>query len=206
MKNTVSSARRFLIPAQSEGLSIDFANTRYWRGTDAPTETLAKLDDVLAWCRDTAKIPAAMIDGFRALCLQDEEAVLAGAIALRELLYRLYLAHAQGEEPDGKDLAALREYLGDAAPRKALTRVGGRYEWAVDDRYCSLAGLLSPVLWSAADLLGGTRLGKLKRCANDQCKWLFVDDSKSGSRRWCSMSACGNRAKAHRHYHGKSSS
>ena len=203
MKNTVSSARRFLIPAQSEGLSIDFANTRYWRGTDAPTETFAKLDDVLAWCRDTAKIPAAMIDGFRALCLQDEEAVLAGAIALRELLYRLYLAHAQGEEPDGKDLAALREYLGDAAPRKALTRVGGRYEWAVDDRYRTLAGLLSPVLWSATDLLGGARLGKLKCCANDRCKWLFVDDSKSGSRRWCSMSACGNRAKAHRHYHGK---
>lgn len=205
MKNTVSSARRFLIPAQSEGLSIDFANTRYWRGTDAPTETFAKMDDVLAWCRDTAKIPPAMIDGFRALCLQDEEATLAGAIALRELLYRLYLAHAQGTEPDGKDLAALREYLGAAAPRKELSRVDGRYEWAVDGRYCSLAGLLSPVLWSATDLLGGTRLGKLKRCANDQCKWLFIDDSKSGNRRWCSMSACGNRAKAHRHYHGKSS-
>jgi len=203
MKNTVPSAQRFLIPAQSEGLSIDFANTRYWRGTEAPTETFAKLDDVLAWCCDTAKIPAAMIDGFRALCLQDEAAALAGAIALRELLYRLYLAHAQGAEPDAEDLAALREYLGDAAPRKELTRAGGRYEWAVDDRYRTLAGLLSPVLWSATDLLGGARLGKLKCCANDRCKWLFVDDSKSGSRRWCSMSACGNRAKAHRHYHGK---
>lgn len=203
MKNTVPGAQRFLIPAQSEGLSIDFANTRYWRGTEAPTETFAKLDDVLAWCRDTAKIPAAMIDGFRALCLQDEAAALAGAIALRELLYRLYLAHAQGAEPDAGDLAALREYLGDAAPRKELTRADGRYEWAVDDRYRTLAGLLSPVLWSATDLLGGARLGKLKCCANDRCKWLFVDDSKSGSRRWCSMSACGNRAKAHRHYHGK---
>lgn len=203
MKNTVPGAQRFLIPAQSEGLSIDFANTRYWRGTEAPTETFAKLDDVLAWCRDTAKIPAAMIDGFRALCLQDEAAALAGAIALRELLYRLYLAHAQGAEPDAEDLAALREYLGDAAPRKELTRAGGRYEWAVDDRYRTLAGLLSPVLWSATDLLGGARLGKLKCCANDRCKWLFVDDSKSGSRRWCSMSSCGNRAKAHRHYHGK---
>ena len=204
MKNTVSSARRFLIPAQSESLSIDFANTRYWRGTDAPTETFAKLDDVLAWCRDTAKIPAAMIDGFRVRCLQDEEAALAGAIALRELLYRLYLAHAQGAEPDGQDLAALREYLGAAAPRNELSRVDVRYGWAVDGQYCSLAGLLSPVLWSATDLLGGTRLSKLKRCANDQCKWLFVDDSKNGSRRWCSMSACGNRAKAHRHYHAKS--
>lgn len=92
MKDMVSSARRFLIPAQSESLGIDFANTRYWRGTDAPTETFEKLDDVLAWCRDTAMIPAAMIDGFRAQGLQDAEAAFADAIALRELLYRLYLA------------------------------------------------------------------------------------------------------------------
>jgi predicted RNA-binding Zn ribbon-like protein len=35
---------------------------------------------------------------------------------------------------------------------------------------------------------------------NDQCGWLFMDDSKNGSRRWCSMQSCGNRAKAHRHY------
>ena len=31
-------------------------------------------------------------------------------------------------------------------------------------------------------------------------RWLFLDDSKSANRRWCSMSSCGNRAKAHRHY------
>jgi predicted RNA-binding Zn ribbon-like protein len=35
---------------------------------------------------------------------------------------------------------------------------------------------------------------------NDQCGWLFMDDSKNGSRRWCSMRSCGNRAKAQRHY------
>ena len=46
----------------------------------------------------------------------------------------------------------------------------------------------------------GERLDRVRRCANDVCLWLFLDDSKSGNRRWCSMSACGNRAKAHRHY------
>jgi predicted RNA-binding Zn ribbon-like protein len=40
----------------------------------------------------------------------------------------------------------------------------------------------------------------VRECANDKCLWLFLDDSKNGTRRWCSMSACGNRAKAHRHY------
>ena len=60
--------------------------------------------------------------------------------------------------------------------------------------------LLAPVLWSAADLLVGRQLARVRQCANPACGWLFLDDSKSGNRRWCSMSACGNRAKAHRHY------
>jgi predicted RNA-binding Zn ribbon-like protein len=32
------------------------------------------------------------------------------------------------------------------------------------------------------------------------CGWLFLDTSKNHSRRWCSMDACGNQAKARRHY------
>jgi predicted RNA-binding Zn ribbon-like protein len=63
-----------------------------------------------------------------------------------------------------------------------------------------VAALLAPVLWSAADLLGAGRLARMRQCANPDCGWLFLDRSKSGNRRWCSMSACGNRAKAHRHY------
>jgi predicted RNA-binding Zn ribbon-like protein len=43
-------------------------------------------------------------------------------------------------------------------------------------------------------------VGRLRHCLNDQCGWLFMDDSKNGSRRWCSMRSCGNRAKAQRHY------
>jgi len=62
------------------------------------------------------------------------------------------------------------------------------------------ASLLAPVLWSAGDLIAGQRLQRLRMCANEKCRWLFIDDSKSGTRRWCAMSSCGNRAKAHRHY------
>ena len=60
--------------------------------------------------------------------------------------------------------------------------------------------LLAPVLWSAGDLLTGARRARVRQCANPRCLWLFLDDSKSGNRRWCSMASCGNRAKAHRHY------
>ena len=40
---------------------------------------------------------------------------------------------------------------------------------------------------------------RLRICANDTCRWVFYDSSRTGLRRWCTMSTCGNRAKAARH-------
>lgn len=41
---------------------------------------------------------------------------------------------------------------------------------------------------------------RLRRCEHEQCVLWFLDTSKGGRRRWCSMQTCGNRAKAKRHY------
>ncbi|WRZ92895.1 CGNR zinc finger domain-containing protein [Streptomyces sp. NBC_01007] len=41
---------------------------------------------------------------------------------------------------------------------------------------------------------------RIRRCAHDACILHFFDTSRNGTRRWCSMAACGNRAKASRHY------
>lgn len=196
-----------LIPAPPETLSIDFANTLYWRGSEAPTETFGTMDDLLVWCREQAGVPAGLADRCRVRGVEEgEPAMLARALALREALYRLFHAQAERREPQADDLALLGGFLAEASPRVALARVAlarvdGGYAWRIADAGATLAGLLSPVLWSAIDLLGGARLAKVKRCANDACQWLFIDDSKNGSRRWCSMSSCGNRAKAYRHYH-----
>jgi predicted RNA-binding Zn ribbon-like protein len=42
--------------------------------------------------------------------------------------------------------------------------------------------------------------GRLRPCANDECRLFLVDRSRAGTARWCSMSGCGNRMKARRHY------
>lgn len=202
MHNTQPSVTDWLIPAPADTLSIDFANTLYWRGTDAPTETFASIDDLRAWCGQQAGVPAELLDASRVPGRHgDEPAMLAHALALREALYRLFHAQAEQREPHADDVALLGGFLAEAAPRVALARIDGRYAWRIAEQAASLATLLSPVLWSATDLLGSARLAKVKRCANDACQWLFIDDSKNGSRRWCSMSSCGNRAKAYRHYH-----
>jgi predicted RNA-binding Zn ribbon-like protein len=42
--------------------------------------------------------------------------------------------------------------------------------------------------------------GRLRPCANEDCRLFLIDRSRAGTARWCSMSGCGNRMKARRHY------
>lgn len=167
-------------------LCLDFANTRYWRGQAAPTETLNGPADLSTWAK-VPKLPSPR--------------EFDQAIALREMLYRLFDAQAQGKPAPPRDLEALNQALAHAPGRKTLKRGRTGYEWEVDAKSGTALALLAPVLWSAGDLLAGARLDRVRRCANPECGWLFLDDSRAGKRRWCSMSACGNRAKARRHYH-----
>ena len=62
----------------------------------------------------------------------------------------------------------------------------------VDD---ALARLCDPLV---AELTGGNP-ERIRICDNDRCRWVFYDTSRTGRRRWCDMSTCGNRAKAARH-------
>jgi hypothetical protein len=61
------------------------------------------------------------------------------------------------------------------------------------------AGLLIPVIESAADALVSGELFRVRQCADARCARVFYDASRNGKRRWCEMATCGNRAKAARH-------
>lgn len=183
--------RSVLIPAPDTDVCLAFADTRYWRGTATPTDELREPEDLLRWAERAERLPAELVRRFDA-----STALLTDAIGVRETIHRCFAATAAGREPDAADLSAFNAVLAEAPPR-TLVRPGG---WEVAAPEPSVTLLLAPVLWSAADLLVGRQLPRVRQCANPACGWLFLDDSKSGNRRWCSMSACGNRAKAHRHY------
>lgn len=191
-----------LIPGFPEDLCLGFANTRYYRGTEPPTETLGDLDALLAWCRTSAGLSPAAERGLRrAWQGHAGDRALRDAIALRETVYRVFFCSAEDKPPSGADIEALNRALQAAPDRLGVARSGTGFAWRVTPIEApSIPALLAPVAWSAASLLTGPRLPRVRHCANDRCLWLFLDDSKSGTRRWCSMSACGNRAKAHRHY------
>jgi predicted RNA-binding Zn ribbon-like protein len=180
-----------VIPAPDDDLCLAFANTRYWRGTATPTEELNTPDDLLAWAARSAHLPAGMLRRFAR-----PSGAFDAAMALRETIHHCFAATAAGQAPTAADLAALNTALAEAPTRRSV-QPGG---WDVGLPAPSAVALLAPVLWSAADLLGGSQVARVRQCANPACGWLFLDHSKAGNRRWCSMSACGNRAKAHRHY------
>lgn len=48
--------------------------------------------------------------------------------------------------------------------------------------------------------VAGRLPGRLRACANDECRLFLLDRSHANAARWCSMKSCGNRMKARRHY------
>jgi predicted RNA-binding Zn ribbon-like protein len=121
-------------------------------------------------------------------------------IALRESLYRILHALACADDPPLDDLEAFNRDLAASPQRQWIERTTNGFGWRVETASPTVATILAPVLWSAGALLTGPQLAQIRECANAECLWLFVDDSRNGTRRWCSMQACGNRAKARRHY------
>ena len=196
-----SQTWRDLIVVPRRDLSVDFANTVTWRGS-APADSLTGMEDLLAWLLFAKVLPRRAVAGLRKWFKThpaDAARVFAETIGIREGLYRLLNAVATRSPPPNDDLLKLNSALSHAAPRTSLRVAGADLGWGFEAKPTA-AGLIAPVLWSAADLLVGPERARIRRCANDRCLWLFLDDSKNGTRRWCSMQSCGNRAKAHRHY------
>jgi len=185
-----------LLPAPAEELCLAFANTRYWRGSEpAGTETLLQPNDLGDWLAANAPMP-----GGKRRAGGAAEALFDDALRLREAIYRIFLAIGEGEPPPVRELEIFNSALEQTPRRLGISARGGAYSWIVAVPPTSVGGVLAPVIWSAADLLTHATERRIRRCANDKCQWVFVDRSKGGTRRWCDMNSCGNRAKAHRHY------
>ena len=188
--------------APRRDLCLDYANTLMYRGSgEDAQETLNDFAELAAWCDATF---GADVAG-RAQRWSEKKPevaaeIFADAIAIREAMYQILFAIASRKTPQPHDVGVVNRVLDEAPARRVLVRGEKGFGWRIDSNGFSAASLLAPVLWSAGDLMVSPDAMRLRHCSNDKCLWLFLDDSKNGSRRWCSMQSCGNRAKAHRHY------
>ncbi len=119
---------------------------------------------------------------------------------LREQAYEVFVAHIQRRPPDRAALAGLDAWIQRAWRAQTLTMKerAVQMEWR-DDAIDAMLPLRRIAL-DALDILQTVPQERLKACAAEaKCGWLFVDDSKNNSRRWCSMDMCGTDAKMRRY-------
>lgn len=149
-------------------------------------ETLRGAADLATW--------AATVVGVHGVTASSAD--LADAKQVRSAIWGCADAVFDGRRPAAAD----RRVLNDAARPTPITpqlTVAGTSSWR---RPVPAAAVLSTVARDAIDLFGGPRAARLKSCQGVNCSMPFVDTSRPGTRRWCSMERCGNRAKARTHY------
>lgn len=102
-----------------------------------------------------------------------------------------------------KELAILNEHIRQPHVARKLLANGSEFSFEPVDQVLSPQNLLTKVATDFANLLVSDQLKQVKQCSSDQCILLFLDTSKSKRRRWCSMTSCGNRAKAAAFYQNR---
>jgi predicted RNA-binding Zn ribbon-like protein len=186
-------------------VSLDFVNTVGSRLTGHPGEYLRSYEDLLDWSRQAGLLSLEEAESlFRQATLDPEGAreTLSRALALREEIHRLISAHIAGESRDENDLSALNRELSISLSHLRVTPAGAAFGWGWDqsaDDGGALDSPLWPVAQSAAELLTSPKLGRVKLCDGEGCGWVFLDESRNGSRRWCDSRDCGNRERVRRH-------
>ncbi|MER5852171.1 CGNR zinc finger domain-containing protein [Streptomyces sp. NPDC002012] len=95
----------------------------------------------------------------------------------------------------GREAACLGEFLQGVSSVPDIS--GGKLEWSLQVPATRRMAVESVLTWAT---LQETKPGRLRPCANPQCRRFLLDRSKPNSARWCSMAECGNRMKARRHY------
>ncbi|NQX29674.1 CGNR zinc finger domain-containing protein [Microbacteriaceae bacterium VKM Ac-2854] len=163
----------------SGSIAFDFAYT----GDLGESELIPDAQTLAAW----------LSERFGAVDAQAREVQPADALMLRGAIARLARASANGAadlDPADIDVVNLFAATPDIPPalpggsrQAGRTRASGRQA-------------LATIAREAVAVFGGARI---RECGADDCTMIYVDTSRSGTRRWCSMQRCGNRAKVRAH-------
>lgn len=169
--------------------AIDFVNTqreRWWRNV----ETLVTTADLCRWLQAARLLsnPA-----------ETSDARLRSARRLRAAIDTGIEATLNDSLLPTQALDEINRWLPHATPRQRLTAPDGLSVLTTTPPADPVQHALAQIALDAAVLLGTDQRHRLRVCASDTCSARFFDASRAASRRWCSMSGCGNTAKARRH-------
>lgn len=184
-----------------ERLWLDFVNTDDVR-RGSRVDLLRDFDALVRFLESVAILDHERAMGMRRRAQQQPAgaaAALVDARRMRAALRALAERGANSERIRWDALTEINRVLGrSAGTRRLESRADGSFARAFVPVGDAFAGLIIPIVESAADSLIAGELARVRRCSDPRCTRVFFDSTRNGRRRWCDMATCGNRAKAAR--------
>ena len=193
-------AERLVFPFVAERLWLDFVNTDAARHSG---DLVRDFDALVSWLEAAISLDAERALTMRRRAQQQPSgatAALVDARRVRTALRTLAERGAVAQQARLDALAEINRVLGrSAGTRRLEVRPDGTFARSFVPVGDAFAGLMIPIVESAADALILGELARVRRCADPRCARVFYDGTRNAARRWCDMATCGNRAKAARH-------
>lgn len=188
-------------------LALNFANTVWERPgflTDSPApphELLNSFGEFATWAQASGAVSPKQRREIERAAAQDmakAERALKQVLKLRETIFRTVLDLTRKRRGNGSALlTAINEFISALPPQRLeLDGDGVVCAETVSPEDVSLIQVM--ICRDFMRLLCAGNQSRLRVCAADDCGWVFLDTSKSGKRKWCTMSDCGNRDKVMR--------
>jgi predicted RNA-binding Zn ribbon-like protein len=177
-------------------LAIDFGNTVLT--PDGAGEALRSWGNLVEFLIATGQVGAHQAGQILALADMDPEGtrrVLRQAVELRDAVRRMAECLAEGKRVEAGPVERINAVLRITEGHDELLKAGDGWRLGFVRREQRLEWLLAGVARSAAELVAEGPGAPVRKCGNPACVLYFYDTSRTGSRRWCSMAACGNRSK-----------
>jgi len=185
-----------------ERLWLDFVNTDDLR-RGVRFDALREFETFVQWLEAANVVDGERAAGLRRRAHQQPSGAAAALVDARRVRASLRALAERGNSTEKAridTLAEINRILGRSAGTRRLEPKGdGTFARSFVPDGHAFAGLMIPVVESAADALVIGELARIRRCADGRCPRVFYDGTKNGRRRWCDMATCGNRAKAARH-------
>jgi predicted RNA-binding Zn ribbon-like protein len=183
-----------------ERLWLDFVNTE----TSARhRDSLRDFETLVRWLEAATVLDVERAGHIRRRAEQQPAGAAAALIDARRVRAALRVLAERGvlsERIRMDSLTEINRVLGRSAGTRRLDqRADGTFTRSFVPVGDAFAGLVIPIVESAADALISGELPRVRRCGDERCQRVFFDTTKNGRRRWCDMATCGNRAKAARH-------
>ena len=189
----MSVGARLLTPRHGDPFRFDpgsFSLELLLTGGPSPWDVYEILDDPKVFPAWIAESRLTIGNPLDAADVRVSPAELRRIRELRDALWILAPALANGRRLDTAAMDAVNASVAEA-PRTRLDSMGVR-RWVTPVTGTQVLGAAAR---DAVDLIGTDLRERVRQCQGSNCALTFLDTSRPGNRRWCSMQRCGNRHK-----------